>query len=241
MQLDAIDSHARESRFIGLDPRVKTISLLGLAVTTALLVDTGAVILSLVFALSLSAGSGLPARHIARRIAYLLPFSVFAFLSILPFRGFLPGLLLLIRVLACGIYLIVLSSVTPFFDLIRALGSFGFPKILSDMVFFLYRYIFVFSDELERMSKARKARSFKGGRSLLDRYGLTSISSTAGMILFRAYSRGLAVNRALTARGYSAQVKATTAFKVGADDVVFLSASVGAILLLVLVQLGVIV
>lgn len=241
MRPRTIDSHARESRFIVLDPRVKMITFLGLAVTTALLSEAKAVTFSLAYALVLSAASGLPAGHLGRHIGYLLPFAVFAFLSILPFKGVFPGLILSMRVLACGTYLIILSSVTPFFDLIRTLNLFGFPRILSDMLFFLYRYIFVFYEELDRMSTARKARGFKRGRSLLDRQGLTSISSTAGMILYRAYNRGLAVNHALVARGYSGRVETLTSFNVTARDVVFFAAAILAILLSIIIQLGAVV
>ncbi len=237
MRHDSIDAYAHKSRFVGLDPRSKVVGFLAAAVATALLTDLMPVLCSLGLALVLLGLSGLPLRHILRHALPLLPFALFAFLAILPFRGPAAATVLLLRVLACEMYVVLLSSVTPFMDLMRALQALGLPSILLEMIVFLYRYIFVFQEESHRMSSARKARRFAGGRSILDRRGLDTISSSIGMILYRSYQRGLAVRQALVARGYGGRIKTLTEFSIGRCELAFLVAMGGAIAGLFIIQL----
>ena len=234
------DSHAGESRLIKLDPRAKLVGLLTLTIATALLTRSDAVVVSLALALVISAVSGVPGRHVGKRLLHLLPFAGLAFFSILPFSGIGAASVLFTRVVACGTYLVVLSSVTPFFDLIRALQFFHFPSILTQMLILLYRYLFVFREESVRMSVARKARRYEGGRSLLNKRALQVVASSAGMILYRAYHRGVAVNRALLARRYEGKVRTLTEFRIRTPDIAFLAGSGTLVLLFLLIQMGVV-
>jgi len=237
---DALDLHAAESRFIVLDPRSKLAGLLALTVATALLTRLGPILASLGISLALLAASGLPIRHTAKRLLYIALFASFAFVSVLPFGGIWRALGTLIRVVACGAYVLLLSSATPSFDLVRALRFFRFPQILCDMLIFLYRYLFLFADESERMSVARKARGFEGGNSLFDRRGLGVMASSAGAVLYRAYHRGMAVSRALVARRYEGKVRTLTRFRLRTPDLAFLAFAGATILVLSVLQLGVV-
>ncbi len=238
MQHDALDFHAEKSRFIVLDPRGKLAGLLALTVTTALLTRAVSVVASFAISILLLAASGLPVRPTAKRLLQIAVFAGFAFVSILPFGGVWRALVTFIRVLACGAYILLLASTTPSFDLVRALRFFRFPQVLCEMLIFLYRYLFLFADENERMSTARKARGFEV-KSLLDRRGLAVIASSAGAVLYRAYHRGMAVSHALMARRYEGKVETLTRFRLGFRDLAFLAFAGATILSLSLTELGV--
>ena len=57
------------------------------------------------------------------------------------------------------------------------------------------------------MRLARKARGFRGGKHLFDKRNMRTISFTAGMILIRAYKRGVRIYDALLIRGYDGKIK----------------------------------
>jgi cobalt/nickel transport system permease protein len=126
-----------------------------------------------------------------------------------------------LRISTCVLLLIILSSSTPFFDLLKASQRLKVPKLFLTLLMFLYRYLFVFTEEYQRMKMARKARGFKGGRHLLDRKAMHTISSTAGMLLVRAYNRGTNIYDALVSRGYDGEIKTLTKFRFRSLDYTF--------------------
>jgi cobalt/nickel transport system permease protein len=109
--------------------------------------------------------------------------------------------------------LIILSSTTPFFDLLKGFQRLKVPKIFIILLMFTYRYFFVFIEELHRMKLARKSKGFHGGKHLFDKQGMKTISFTAGMVLVRAYQRGVRIYDSLMARGYTGEIKTLTELK----------------------------
>lgn len=71
------------------------------------------------------------------------------------------------------------------------------------------------------MKMARKARGFKGGKHLFDRKGMHTISQTAGMVLVRAYQRGVRIYDALISRGYDGEIKTLTKMRFKGVDYAF--------------------
>ncbi|MCK5559708.1 MAG: hypothetical protein KAJ51_03910, partial [Thermoplasmata archaeon] len=114
--------------------------------------------------------------------------------------------------------LILLSSTTPFFNLLKGLQKLKVPEIFIILLMFTYRYFFVFIEELHRMKLARKSKGFRGGRHLLDKRGMKTISFTAGMVLIRAYQRGVRIYDALLIRGYDGTLRTLRPLKFKAWD-----------------------
>jgi cobalt/nickel transport system permease protein len=106
-------------------------------------------------------------------------------------------------------------------DVLWTLRWFRLPTILSDMIMFTYRFIFVMLDESERMRLARNSRGFGGGRSLLDREAFKVLSNTIGIIFLRSYRRANRVYAALLSRGYDGRIRSVTAFKLKGRDAMF--------------------
>jgi cobalt/nickel transport system permease protein len=102
--------------------------------------------------------------------------------------------------------LLVLAAGTDTFDLFAGLRRLHVPAIMTTLLMLTQRYILLFSEELSRMSIARRARGFSGARNLLDRYGLRVISFTAGMVLVRSFDRADDVYEGLKCKGFSSEM-----------------------------------
>jgi cobalt/nickel transport system permease protein len=98
---------------------------------------------------------------------------------------------------------LLLVQVTPFRTLLVALRRLGVPATLVATLQFMYRYLFVLTEELERMLQARRARTFRrSGR--LD-WGL--LTGLIGVLFLRSYERGERVHSAMLARGWDGTVR----------------------------------
>jgi cobalt/nickel transport system permease protein len=104
---------------------------------------------------------------------------------------------------------VVLTASTPFPALLRAMRSLRIPKVLVAITGFAYRYIFVISDEVLRMMRARTARSGahsgKGGGSVFWRARVTG--GMAGNLFLRSIERSERIYDAMVARGYDGEVR----------------------------------
>jgi cobalt/nickel transport system permease protein len=94
------------------------------------------------------------------------------------------------------------------------------PGIFIILLMFTYRYFFVFVEESHRMKLARKSKGFHGGKHLFDKIGMRTISFTAGMILIRAYRRGVRIYDALLVRGFDGKVRTLTQLKITFLDII---------------------
>lgn len=92
----------------------------------------------------------------------------------------------------------VFGSITPWPRLLSALDRLHAPKSFTATLMFMERFLAIFQDELNRMTLARRARSFRkdGGISA----GIAA--SLTGMLFMRSLERGERVHAALLARGW---------------------------------------
>jgi cobalt/nickel transport system permease protein len=98
---------------------------------------------------------------------------------------------------------LLLVQVTPFRTLLTAMRRLGVPGLLVATLQFMYRYLFVLAEELDRMVKARRARTFRrSGR--LD-WGM--FTGLIGVLFLRAFERGERVHAAMLARGWDGTVR----------------------------------
>lgn len=218
-----------------LDPRAK---LLGLAVLIVVCVTTPpnlyaafAVYLSLETALLWL--SRLPLKHVARRMLIVLPFIlvVTAFLPFFsrgggsynlgPVRVSGHGLLVLWNVAAKStvsvLAAILLSSTTPFADLLRGMERLHAPRLLIALLSFTYRYIFVLVDEMQRMRRARDSRAWRGKWLWQGKV----IGHMIAALFLRSYERGERVYAAMLARGYDGGTRALYLYEPGILEVGF--------------------
>ena len=232
MHFDAFDRyHESESFLHRLDPRVKVVVTLAFILSNALLPD-GAWIafgISWMFLLFASWLSNLGIGFTFKRSLVALPFALIAItvlfsmpgqpLSSFHFLfwdltitdvGVLRFVSILVRSWLSVQMAILLVAVARFPDLIHALEHLRVPIILTTIIAFLYRYLFVLGDEVFRLVRARESRSAampgqRSGRSVAWRANVAG--HMAGQLFLRSYERSDRVYNAMLARGFTGHMQ----------------------------------
>ncbi|MFE3996473.1 cobalt ECF transporter T component CbiQ [Streptomyces goshikiensis] len=160
-----------------------------------------------------AAAARIPAGFLLRRLVIEVPFVLFAVL--MPFvaegeRVQFLGMSLSVsglwgawNVLAKGTLgvaaSVLLASTTELRALLLGLQRLRLPPLLVQIASFMIRYGDVITDELRRMSIARRSRGFEARG--LRHWGV--LAKTAGALFIRSYERGERVYLAMVSRGYA--------------------------------------
>ena len=222
---------AGESKLHRLAPTVKVAITILFIFSNALLPDGHwwGFGLSWIFILSLNMVAKLGWSYTFKRSFIALPFAFAAITAIfaLPGRtlaefdflfwhlvatdaGLLRFISIVIRSWLSVQVAILLVTVTQFPDLIHALEHLRLPRMLVTVIAFLYRYIFVLSDEVLRLLRARQARSAvlpdqRGGGNILWRAQVAG--NMVGQLFLRSYERSDRIYNAMLARGYQGHLR----------------------------------
>jgi cobalt/nickel transport system permease protein len=213
MRLDGLERHsAGTGAFHRLDPRLKLIASLVFVLTviatpigwwTALGIEG----LVLAFVIGLA---GIPPRELGRH--WLAFFVFFGFLTFMvspahPARVryglWVVAASILIKNSLALLTMLVLAATTPFHKLLAALRKLGVPAVLIATLQFMDRYRHVLMDELERMSTARRARTFDRGGAL----AWSLLTGLVGMLFLRTFERAERVHGAMVARGWTGVIR----------------------------------
>lgn len=228
MHSDVFDRyHETESFIHRLDPRVKVAVTVAFILSNALLPDGAwlAFGCAWLFLLFINALSNLGIGFTFKRSFVALPFALVAItvlfsipgkaLSSFHFlfwdltitdMGLLRFMSILVRSWLSVQMAILLVAVARFPDIVHALEHLRVPSILTTIIAFLYRYLFVLVDEVFRLLRAREARSAaetgsKSGGSVVWRAQVAG--NMAGQLFLRSYERSDRVYNAMLARGYT--------------------------------------
>jgi cobalt/nickel transport system permease protein len=260
MHINAFDRyHESESFLHHLDPRVKVVVTLVFILSNALLPDGAwiAFALSWLFLLLANVLSNLGIGFTFKRSLIALPFALVAMTVLFSMPGkplasfhFLlwdftvtdAGLLrfisILIRSWLSVQMAILLVAVARFPDIIHALEHLRVPGILTTIIAFLYRYLFVLADEVFRLMRARESRSAvaagtRSGGSVVWRAQIAG--HMAGQLFLRSYERSDRVYNAMLARGYAGHLNTINPHELRRVDYVTTALVLAAILFLQLV------
>jgi cobalt/nickel transport system permease protein len=183
--------------------------------------------------------SGIPARFILKKSFEMMPI-VMCIAAFVPFAKpgvalftinlgsiCLPvthtGLLLMWNVLikaylsiVCSILLI---NTTDFADLLKAFERLRVPGLLVMIVSFMYRYLFVIEDELERIQTARRSRSFRQHGWLQ----IKTLANIVGVLFIRSYEKAEVVYTAMCCRGYTGTNRTLHTWSLTKADLYFLA------------------
>lgn len=205
-----------------LEPRSKLLAFAALIVAVLCIpAGSGFLFFAYFFATAILMGiSQIPLGYIVGRTLAILPFILLASLAA-PLRGFSGLGVLFIRAILCLILLIILTNTTRFVELIRGLRKMGCPQILAMNLGFLYRYLFVITEEAMRMKQARDCR--RVGRVPL-KEELKTLSSMLGTLLLGAFERAERMHYAMLSRGYSGDFPVASPRRFTWRDLVFLFA-----------------
>ena len=115
---------------------------------------------------------------------------------------------------------VLLGATTTFPATLRALESLRVPRLLVLIAGFVYRYLFVVVDEVQRMRAALIARGYQP-RSALH---AGAIGRVATALFLRTHARGERVYLAMLSRGYRGSVPALDTLHFRASDAAFVAA-----------------
>ena len=231
MHFDAFDRyHDHDSFLHRLDPRVKAVVTVVFIVSNALLPDGAWFAFGFVWVFMLLCNllSKLGYAYTLKRSIIALPFALIAItvLFSIPGKplatfhvlmsdftitdaGLLRFVSIIIRSWLSVQMAILLVAVTRFPDLIHALEHLRVPAILTTIIAFLYRYLFVLTDEVFRLLRARESRSAaaagsRSGGGVLWRAKVAG--NMAGQLFLRSYERSDRIYNAMLARGYAGRL-----------------------------------
>ncbi|MET8294911.1 cobalt ECF transporter T component CbiQ [Streptomyces sp. NPDC005180] len=155
----------------------------------------------------------IPAGFLLRRLLIEVPFVLFAVLmpfvsqgervDVLGMSLSVSGLWGAWNVLAKGTLgvaaSVLLASTTELRALLLGLQRLKLPPLLVQIASFMIRYGDVITDELRRMSIARRSRGFEARG--IQHWGV--LAKTGGALFIRSYERGERVYLAMVSRGYA--------------------------------------
>jgi cobalt/nickel transport system permease protein len=228
MHANAFDRYLdRRSAIHRLDPRVKVLVALGFILSVALLPDGAwaAYIVAFLLVVGLSLAARLSPLTVFKRSLVGLPFLLAAVTVLFTIPGRVlwdgpfglaltdGGLVRFTSIVARSLIslqaAVWLTATTRFPDLLHALRHLRVPAVLVAIIAFMYRYLFVLADEVQRLLRGRAARSgrlpgLKAGGSIGWRASVTG--HMAGQLLVRSLDRSDRVYNAMLARGYRGEM-----------------------------------
>ncbi|WP_046494468.1 cobalt ECF transporter T component CbiQ [Streptomyces odonnellii] len=162
---------------------------------------------------AVAAVARIPVGFLLRRLLIEIPFVAFALLMPFVVPGHqvrylglslsVPGLWGAWNVLAKGTLgvcaSVILASTTELRSLLLGLQRLRLPSLLVQIASFMIRYGDVITDEMRRMSIARRSRGFEARG--VRHWGV--LAKSAGALFIRSYERGERVHLAMVSRGYA--------------------------------------
>jgi cobalt/nickel transport system permease protein len=154
-----------------------------------------------------------PASYLLKRLVIEVPFVAFAFLMPFVVPGE-PVVLLGVTVSEAGLWdawnvlakgtlgvaaSVLLAATTELRELLLGLQRLRLPPMLVQIASFMIRYGDVITDEMRRMSVARRSRGFEARG--VRHWGV--LAKSAGALFIRSYERGERVHLAMVSRGYT--------------------------------------
>jgi len=242
---DFIDRYSKlESPVHDRDARAKTIALFAIVIICVTTPPTAwfAFCIYAAMVVIIAAASHVPYRYLFSRALVVVPFILMVALF-MPFMhakgpathwGWLTvsqsGLLVLWNVTAKSLIsvscLILLTSTTPFSDLMRGFERLHVPSFFTTVSSFMYRYVFVIVDEAERMKRAGDSRNYNG-RWL---WHAKVIGHMVASLFLRSQERAEHVYNAMCARGFDGTYPSWKDRRMAAADYTFMVMIVGTVL-----------
>lgn len=163
--------------------------------------------------------SRLPVAGLLGRAALVLPFTA-TFVLITWWSGDpLRALALAEKSYLSGLAVLLTMATTPLVQWMSALDSAQVPGPLLLVIQFLYRYLFVVSEQAQHMRMAALCRRGSGRRNAARFH---AAAGAVGVLFARSWERADGIYRAMLARGFTGHFPAVEAARFGWHDAAFL-------------------
>jgi cobalt/nickel transport system permease protein len=157
------------------------------------------------------------------RAGVVLPFTaVFAAVSWLagdPARG----ATLVMKSYLSALAVLLLVSTTPLPVLLRGFEMTGAPRFLLMVAQFLYRYLFVISEEAQHMRKAAMARGATVGGLAGNTARFKAAAGALAVLFARSYGRAEEIHRSMLSRSFPGYFRPLSELHFHRGDVLFLA------------------
>jgi len=131
-------------------------------------------------------------------------------------KGAFTFSMVIIKSLLSILCFILLLSTIRFNLLLKTFEWFKIPKIFILLMSFMYRYIFIISDQAFRMERARISRYF--GKKLF--YQFKVFGFLIANLFSRSYQKGERIYNAMISRGFTGDIKTLDTFKLKSSDII---------------------
>ena len=219
----------RKSVLHARDARAKIIALLGFLIVLSTTPSAGQLRIAayaVVTILAILAGR-LPLFGLLLRAGIVLPFSVtFAIISWL-MGDHMRAIALVEKTYLSAAAVLTVAGTTPLPALLKGFESLGAPRVLISVIQFLYRYLFVISEQAQHMRIAAACRA--GQRKISRRNRFQAAAGALGVLFARSYHRADGIYRAMLARGYNGHIPVAAPARFGAMDAVFATIALAAL------------
>jgi cobalt/nickel transport system permease protein len=232
-----LEEHLKGNSIIHkLDPRIKLIYAFIFSLVIALQNDLGSVITGLAIGIGLVLLARIEIKEVLKRLLGVDWFILLLWLIIpltypgdtffriscfkITYQGILFTILLTIKANAIMLILVCFLATSSIFDIVHSMLHLRIPEKLVFLFFLMFRYIWVLSDEYEKMVKALKARGFKLGNSI---HTYRTIGYIVGGLLVKSYNRAENLYRAMVCRGFNGKFWLLDHFKFSIIDIVGIS------------------
>lgn len=219
LQVGRLDTlAAQDTPLHRLDPRAKLLTSMAyvLAVVSFGKYDISGLLPFTLFPLCLALAGNIPAGFIARKLLLVSPFILFvgvfnplidretlvSFGALDLSGGWVSFLSLTLRAILTLSVVMLLLATTGLNGIAAAMERMGVPKVFTVQLLFLYRYLFVLTEEALRLTRARSLRAF-GRRGT----GFRPYASLLGHLLLRTLDRAERIHQAMLSRGFDGEMR----------------------------------
>jgi cobalt/nickel transport system permease protein len=174
--------------------------------------------------------AGLPVAGLSLRAMVILPFSLTFGIISWAAGDSLRAIGLIEKSYLSTVAVLLVVGTTPLPALLHGLERMGTPRLLVLVAQFLYRYLFVISEQAQhtRLAAACRQGSNRGKRS---RVRFRAAAGALAVLFARSYARAEGIHRAMLARGLTGGFKPFETLRFRAADGFFLVALSGLFIL----------
>ncbi len=231
--LGFLDALSYRNTFVHrLDPRIKLIVtfVFILFVVSFPKYEISKIIPFFIFPVFILSAADIPVKFILKKLLIVSPFALFVGIfnpvldttpmySINGFSisgGWVSYLSIIMKFILTTSAALLLVATTSFPGVCLALERLWVPKLFVVQILFLYRYLFVLTEETMRIVRARSMRSFgKKGQ------GVKTFISVVGVLFVRAVERSERIYQAMCSRGFDGEIRLLKKYKVRLADIAF--------------------
>ncbi|EKF85617.1 cobalt ECF transporter T component CbiQ [Methanobacterium formicicum] len=237
----------KDSPLHSMDGRVKLILLIFIIVYAVFSTQIMVMLFLEIYLLILIYISNVSFKTSLTRILLLLPFGGFIILF-QPFihpgnviwsgafgihitdGGLMWAALLMSRLIVALTSIVLLSSISPMQEVVESFRKLGMPREFAMILSLMIRFLFMFYDELHRITHAQKARCFDAfNKKLPYKWRMKQMGYTVAMMFLRAYEQGETIYLSMASRGFSDKSKLyhDRKKKIGSGDYAFIASTLG--------------